>query len=375
MELDLDELTFDGVLDRRRTPKGLRLSRLPAWAQAQIIDPGFTWAAGVASGGRLVMVTDSTSISLDVQQLRLTVEGRFLAAAAYDIVVDGSLTGVRFSDTGHIARYTAEDPTRPELVRGGPDTIVFDGLASGFKHVEVWLPHNASLEIRAVRVDDGATVRAPEASTKRRWIHYGSSISHCVEAERPTGVWPVVAARMADVDLMSFGIAGQAQLDQAVARTIRDLPCDAISMKVGINVVNGDTMRERTFVPAVHGFIDTIRDGHPTTPLLLISPIICPVAEDHPGPTLSHADGTVYVIDRPVELSTGVLSLSRIRELLTLVASQRRDANLLLMHGYDLFGPDDVGDLPDGLHPNAAGYQRMGERFFAAAFGAGGAFA
>jgi lysophospholipase L1-like esterase len=40
-----------------------------------------------------------------------------------------------------------------------------------------------------------------------------------------------------------------------------------------------------------------------------------------------------------------------------------------------LFGPDDVGDLPDGLHPNPAGYQRIGDRFFDLAFGPGGPLA
>lgn len=43
-------------------------------------------------------------------------------------------------------------------------------------------------------------------------------------------------------------------------------------------------MRLRAFVPAVHGFLDTIRDGHPTTPLVLISPIFCAIHEDTPGP-------------------------------------------------------------------------------------------
>ncbi|WP_425329120.1 hypothetical protein [Streptomyces eurocidicus] len=37
----------------------------------------------------------------------------------------------------------------------------------------------------------------------------------------------------------------------------------------------------------MHGFLDTVRDGHPATPLLLISPITCPAVEDVPGPTLS----------------------------------------------------------------------------------------
>ena len=65
---------------------------------------------------------------------------------------------------------------------------------------------------------------------------------------------------------------------------IASQPADLISLKLGINVVNGDTMRERTFVPAVHGFLDTIRERHPDVPVAVVTPIICPVAEDHPGP-------------------------------------------------------------------------------------------
>jgi len=371
-----DAFRFEGILDTRRTPKGMRISRLPAWAQSQIVDPAFTWAAGVPSGARLVFETDSTSVDLDVQLMRLAFAERPVAPAGFDLVVDGELCEVRYSETGHVVRAGGRDLSRIEFVRGLPDTIRFDRLGGGAKHIEIWLPNNSSLELRGLSVDDGASVRTPDPIARRRWIHYGSSISHCVEADRPTGVWPVVAARAAGVDLMSLGLAGQAQLDQLVARTIRDLDADLISLKVGINVVNGDTMRERTFVPAVHGFLDTIRDGHPTTPILVITPIICPATEDHPGPTLTYPNGGIYVVERAAELATGALTLSRIRELLASVVEQRSDdPNLHLMSGLDLFGPDDVADLPDGLHPNAAGYRRMGERFHAAAFSSGGVFA
>jgi hypothetical protein len=171
-------------------------------------------------------------------------------------------------------------------------------------------------------------------------------------------------------------MAGQCQLDPFVARALRDLPVDLISLKVGINVVNGDTMRERTFVPAIHGFLDTIRDGHPTTPVLVVSPILCPAHEQHPGPTVG---GTpISVIDRRPALAVGSLTTGRIRELLADVVATRQaagDEHLHLLDGRELFGEDDLDDLPDGLHPNAAGYQRMGERFDALAFGAGGPFA
>jgi lysophospholipase L1-like esterase len=243
--------------------------------------------------------------------------------------------------------------------------------------VEIWLAQNATATLRQLRFDDGATVEAPAPSTRRRWVHYGSSISHCMEAEHPTGTWPAVAARTAAVDLYSLGLAGQCQLDQFAARTIRDLPADLISLKLGINVVNADAMRERAFVPAVHGLLDTIRDGHPDVPVVVVSPIICPVAEEHPGPTLPNAEGSFDVIDRPDELVLGALSLVRIRELLATVVEQRREAgdtNLHHLHGHELFGPGDVDDLPDGLHPNSDGYRRMGERFASYAFSPDGPF-
>jgi hypothetical protein len=65
------------------------------------------------------------------------------------------------------------------------------------------------------------------------------------------------------------------------------------------------------------------------------------------------------------------------REISTGVVNARRggDHNLHLLDGLSLFGTADLGDLPDGLHPNAVGYARMGERFHRLAFSAGAPFA
>jgi hypothetical protein len=381
MKIDLFDagrpIRFGGILDTQATPKGLRLLRLPVTTTSRVLDPALAWTASVPSGARLEVMTNSTSVEFDVQLMRMALPGRPAAPAVIDLVVDGELRDVRRSDTGHVLQVTGRGGADIELIRGGPDTIRFDGLGGGEKRLEVWLPHNASLELRGLRLDDGASVR-PAEPARQRWVHYGSSISHCLEADRPTGVWPAVAARQAGVDLMSLGLAGQAQLDQAVAKSIRDLPADFISMKVGINVVNGDTMRERTFVPAVHGFLDTVREGHPRTPLVVVTPIICPLVEEHPGPTLTDARGHIHVVDRSEDLAQGALSLSRIRELLTSIVELRQqegDRHLHLMSGLDLFGSGDVGDLPDGLHPNAEGYRRMGARFYGLAFGPDGPFA
>lgn len=44
------------------------------------------------------------------------------------------------------------------------------------------------------------------------------------------------------------------------------------------------------------------------------------------------------------------------------------DEHLSYLDGLELFGEPDVEDLPDGLHPNAEGYVRIGERFAALDF-------
>ena len=186
-----------------------------------------------------------------------------------------------------------------------------------------------------------------------------------MEAIEPALTWPAVAAREADLALQSFGFGGQCHLDQFVARTIRDIPADLISIKTGINVINMDSMRERVFVPALHGFIDTIREGQATTPILLISPIYCPSAEHHPGPTVPDADGQFVTLPGHEEIREGCMTLTRVRELITTVVEERRaagDRELHYLNGLELFGEEDSADLPDALHPNSEGYVRMGQR-------------
>jgi len=358
--------------------RGALTERLPAWARAQLVDPAIGFVSSMPSGGRLEFVTDSTLIELEAVFTRLEYGGITPHTATIDLVVDGELVASEALAETDVIRFPDRTSTDFEMVHIDPSVICFEGLAAGRKHVEIWLAQNASTMLRELRLDDGASIEGPPSTERRRWVHYGSSISHCMEAEHPTGVWPAVAARAADVDLYSLGLAGQCHLDQFTARAIRDLPAELISLKLGINLVNADSMRERAFVPAVHGLLDTIRDGHPDTPIVVVSPIICPVAEDHPGPTLPNIEGTFDVIDRPDELMVGALSLTRIREWLEIVVGQRRqsgDQHLHYLHGHELFGADDLDDLPDGLHPNSAGYRRIGERFAAYAFAFDGPFA
>ena len=159
---------------------------------------------------------------------------------------------------------------------------------------------------------------------------------------------------------------------------MRDTPADLISVKVGINLVNTDAMRLRAFTSAVHGFLDTIREGHPTAPLLVVSPILCPIHEDTPGPSVpdysSLSTGKVRFLagGDPTERASGKLTLNVIRDELARVVQQRAadDPHLRYLDGRDLYGEADLAELPlpDKLHPDAATHHRIGRRFAELAF-------
>lgn len=358
----LADLPVVGALELEATADGLAVHRLPAWARAQSFEPMLALVERMPAGVRVCLHTDATELELDVDLQIVALAERPPIPGVFDLVVNGE---VKESVSTIVGTHLSLDLKGELVITPGPtETVRFENLPGDASAVvEVWLPHAATVSIRAARVSDGATVTAAEP-TGPRWIHYGSSISHCLEALSPTQTWPNAVALRTGWNIQNIGLGGQCMLDQFAARTVRDLPADAISIKAGINIVNGDTFRERTFVPALHGFLDTVREGHPTTPIVLVTPILCPTAETAPGPTILQADKTFATVPRPTEISVGALSLTRIRELVTLVVALRQDPHLHLVDGTALFGEDDVQDLYDGLHPNAEGYLRMADRFF-----------
>ncbi|MRX08979.1 lipase [Pseudoduganella sp. FT25W] len=367
-----------GAVDIEQTADGLLPYRLPAWARAQCPDPQLAMAAAQPSGVRLVFQTTATSIELDTLPTKRAYAG--MAArpdGVYDLYIDGKLFRQVSAATGktmHINMATGASTITP----GTPQTLHFSDLPTGDKTIEIWLPHDETTELVDLRANAAIT---PTTSGKRRWLHHGSSISQGSNAASPSGIWPAVAARQAGIDLMNLGFGGNALLDPFTARTMRDLPADLISVKMGINLVNTDLLRLRAFVPAVHGFLDTIRDGHPTTPLLLISPVYCPIHEDTPGPCLfdlpALSEGRLLfrAAGSRSDIRQGKLTLRIIREQLQAIVKQRQanDPKLHYLDGTELYGAADNArlPLPDELHPDAATHQLIGERFNQLAFASG----
>lgn len=372
-----------GALDLERTDHGLRPHRLPAWARAQCDDGQLAMAEAQPSGVRLVFRTRATTIELDALRTKTAYVGAPPRPdGVYDLRVDGRPAGRARATGGNVLvvdMTTGSVETRP----GPVGTARFADLPEGPKDIEIWLPYNETTELVALRTD--APVEPAPHSARKVWLHHGSSISHGSDAASPTSTWPAHAASLGGVELINLGLGGSALLDPFTARAMRDTPADLISVKIGINLVNADVMRLRAFTPAVHGFLDTIREGHPTTPLLVVSPLLCPIHEDTPGPSapdfsnLDEGRLRFVAMGDPAERAAGKLTLNVIRDELSRLVARRAadDRHLHYLDGRRLYGEQDSAELPlpDQLHPDAATHLRIGERFAGLVFADDGPFA
>ncbi|WP_405058834.1 GDSL-type esterase/lipase family protein [Kribbella sp. NBC_01505] len=371
-----------GALELEQTERGILPHRLPAWARRQYDDQHLAMAEAQSSGVRFVFRTEATVVELETIPTKRNYTGMDARPdGRYDVLVDGTLVTQSIATGGDVLTLDMAAGTS-DLTRGEPAVLRFDGLADGSKLVEIWLPHDETTELVALRTDspiEPATADGPV------WVHHGSSISHGSNATHPTATWPALVAKQAGVELINLGFGGSSRLQPFIARTIRDIPADFISLKFGINIVNADVMRLGALGPALHGFLDTIRDGHPTTPLLVISALLAPIHEDTPGPTgpdlAAFAEGRLNFVAHgdADEVADGKLSLNAIRTELAHVVAQRAadDPNLHYLDGRELYGEADTPShpLPDNLHPDEETHALIAGRFATLAFTGKGPFA
>lgn len=333
-----------GAVEVRTSGAGSTPHRLPGWTASRLADDGIEHMAAMAAGVRVRLLTSASELAIDLTAARPAPHLRGDPVGHLVVEIDGAPGERRPLATG---RQTV----RSEL-----------GSTTTPRAVTIWLPHTAAVTVHAITAD--APLR-PAPSTAPRWVHYGSSISHATDVVDPIGGWPVQAARALGLDLTSLAFAGNAMLDPFVARTIAELPAELITLKIGINPVNGDAFRRRTFIPAVHGFLDAVRGGHPSTPIVVITALACPIHEDATGPTREVVPGRAGATPRPIPEGDGSLTLRRTREYLEHVVAVRQseDARLSLLNGLDLLGLADESCLPDALHPDQEGHDRIARRF------------
>ncbi|ADB34827.1 conserved hypothetical protein [Kribbella flavida DSM 17836] len=288
--------------------------------------------AATPAGVRASWRTTATRVSLELRAA-LDLSGKI---APVDFLVDGELH------------------RRVEIEPG--EQVVTAPLPGRPVELQIWLPQAGAIGVRAVAFDaedgfagDGTTgavagePAVPLPPTGPRWITYGSSITQCTGAYGPSETWPALVARRHGWDLVSLGFAGECQLDPVAARTIRDTPARLISLCLGINVYGGATFSGRTLPGQVESFLRTVRDGHPHTPMVVITPLVAPAVEGRPN-------------------AVG-LTLDDVRACVELGARALADPDLQLVDGRTILTPEEAHALyADDLHPGPDGYRLLADR-------------
>src|SRR5699024_3414506 len=163
-----------GALRLEATARGIAPHRLPAWALAQAADPQLSMVEAQGAGVRIALRTAATSVTLTAHRTRVTYAGAPARPdGSIDLVVDGEGVGRTRTSGGTTAELDMVTG-QPTVIPGDDLVATFDGLPARDKDVEIWLPHNETLEIIEVTADAPVT-EAPLVG--RRWLHHGSSIS------------------------------------------------------------------------------------------------------------------------------------------------------------------------------------------------------
>ncbi len=276
------------------------------------------------AGVRIEFISDTSEIGIYINEVHSSDAG-FHDVMTLDLICDG-----KYIETLYVS--------------GEPSEYYFSKVPKGTKHIEIWLDQAYPVHFKHICIDDKAT-STKHIQNKKRWVNYGSSLSHCVRATSPAFTWPGIVALKKELHHTNLGFGGNCSLDPLMIKIIRDTPADIITIKPTSNMHAG-TFNQRGFLPAIIGMVERIREKHPSTPLVLISSIY--------GPNREHEKGK------------GDMSLSDMRVILknvTEIFQKNQDENIHYVNGLDILGEEGRPYMPDLIHPNAEGMHLMAEGF------------
>ena len=323
---DIDaEALFGGVVDAARDgdgvavrPRRLRVADLP------LAHPQLAGRATNGAGCRLQFLSDAAAWSVRLDPCLDGDAPEHRPFWIVDLLVDGVL----------------HERRRVDRVA---EAFRFDGWPAGPHRFDLFFDVVSEVAVGPVRAE-GATFLRPAPPAAGRLIAYGSSITQSGNAEGPAEAWPAVAAARLGLDHLNLGYGGNGHLDPIVARTMATLPASLLFVCANVNM-HAHGYNPRTFGPTLLGFLQTLRDGHPRTPLVCCSAIHSPERETEPG------DGGLTLAFMREETREVVEALQ-----------QRGDDRLHLLDGLDVLGPGEAHLLGDGLHPGAEGCRFVGHR-------------
>ena len=282
-----------------------------------------TWGtAQLPVGVRLEFVADAEAVEIRYR------------TSTDSLGYEGSGAGRTFS-LWHAGKQGWKKMAEADAVPGGGTAVLaLAGTGPGERSI-VYLPSDMRPVVESIAPIGGGIEPAPR---QPRWLAYGDSIAEGWAASETALAWPAVAGRTYWLDVVNLGYAGSARGEIASAEQIAALPTPAvISISHGTNCWTRTPHSVEMIRAATAAFLDIVRQNHPRVPIVMVSPIVRPDAED----TANRLGAT----------------LAGLRAAMEQVADARigaGDGQLTLVPGLPLLSEE---LLVDGVHPGDKGHE------------------
>jgi hypothetical protein len=188
--------------------------------------------------------------------------------------------------------------------------------------------------VRLLGIEGRCRPPEPGMAPARRWLAYGSSITHGNQCIHPTGSYAMRTAERLGVDLVNLGLGGGAHLEPQVADHIAGRSdWDFASLEMGVNI---RWLAVEEFAKRVEYFLRTIGAAHPGKPVFCVD---------------------VFTSDQDFTRAGNTAAFRRVVR--RLVRESGRE-NLIYVNGRRLLRPSRL--TADLVHPSPDGMEEMAER-------------
>ncbi|MBP7141826.1 MAG: DUF1080 domain-containing protein [Opitutaceae bacterium] len=302
--------------------------RLPAAAEGVVRDP--VWKLGEDSTGlRIRFMTDAGSVRAR-WTLRLERLAMFHMPATG---VSGLDLYVRDADT-----WKWIGVGRPRNTGKSQDQLLVGDLGTGMREYLLYLPLYNGVDSVELGLPAGSRFEpAPDRYAERKPIvFYGTSITQGGCASRPGMSYEAILGRRLDWPTINLGFSGNGKSEPEMAQLIAELD-PAVYVYDSLGNLTPEQTKER-----LRPFIKTLRDRHPTTPIVLLEHLYPPHSVFGQNYRTKDSETNGYLRQFYDEMR------------------KAGDKHLHYVAASLLLGGDGE-DTVDGLHPTDLGFMRMAD--------------
>ena len=324
-------LTFDQIKDITcgavrilQEEKGLRFWRFTKEQEVMYYDTRALTGLNhqdrstASAGVKFAFRTDSKKLLLSVEATAAT--SRFYYD--FEVLVNGVVIG---SLNNHEDKLYPLG--RPKFCYNLGENSKEFNLGSGEKLVEVYFPWSVCPFVKAVELEDGASVIPVKRS--KTLLVYGDSITQGYDSTKLSCHYTAQIAKMLDADIVSKAIGGEI-FHPPLAKLRDDLDPDYITVAYGTN--DFSKTDSATFEADCKAFCTALRENYPRAKIFVLTPLWRADLDE------KRRFGDFASVDAKI------------------VNAVANIANVTVIHGYELIPQDPVYFADLYVHPNDDGF-------------------